>query len=119
MNKKMLNLTVLFLAFIAFVGALYATWTVVSPTITIVVTNYNLTISATPATCRINETITFSGNLTLNGEYVEDKTVQLYINGSVATGYSNKTDNVGFYSIVWPATENGTFSFYTQVVIDS
>jgi len=117
MNKKMLKLSTLFLVFLGFVGVLYASWTVLSPTVTVTVTDYELTISNVN-TCRVTETITFSGILSLNGSPVPDETVELY-KDNVATGLTDITASDGAYSIVWSATENGTFSFYTQVVIEA
>jgi len=115
MNRRLLYLIVAFLAFMGLVGGLYAAWNVYSPTKTVTVTDYALTISNAD-TCRVTETITFSGVLSLNGNPVEGETVELYLDDA-ATGLTDVTASDGSYSIVWTAGTVGTYQFYTKTVI--
>jgi len=126
MNKKLLNLTVLFLAFLCFVGTLYAVTITIqsSPPVTVIVepdvpSDYELTLNVDAGPHKISQPVVFYGTLTYlnDGSHPSGETVTLYYEGGSTTGKTGTTDVDGAYSIEWIPAINGIFVFYTEVKI--
>ncbi len=115
-NKKLLAV-----ALIAIVAGAALAWAVgeyiLSETVTVDVYDYILSLSVTPTSCMVGETVTFSGTLMLNSNPVPDVEVRL-CQGIPETGFytglSDITDANGYYEIPYTTTATGTFSFYTN-----
>ena len=120
MNKKLLHLIVLGVAFAIFMGGLYvaAQYVVKSPNSdTITVLDYTLTLAWNSTSCRIGEAILFTGNLKLDSANVLGETVTLYFSNGTSTGLTDDTDMSGNYAIAWTATAKGSYQFYTEATI--
>lgn len=116
MNK--VNFAIVFVAILLIATVVYA-YTIVSPTVTVVVQDYTLTLDATPNPCIKTDVVTFSGALTdPNGNAVEGSIITLYLDGTPPTDIGTDTTDVnGEYSVQWTATETGSFDFYSQAEI--
>lgn len=114
--SKLKWLAVLLACLLAGAGvAVVASIIIRSPTITITVEDYALTINANATTCITGETINFTGTLTTDSFIIENQNISLYYSNDTYTGLSDFTDANGFYTIIWTATTN--LSFYTQAEI--
>jgi len=117
LNEKVLGATLIFIAFLVFVGILYATYVITSPRVTVTVEEYALTLNVNATTCRVGESIEFSGTLTKGGTPIMGENIELFYSNNTTTGLTDTTTSSGSYSIVWTATKKGTYSFYTKAEI--
>jgi hypothetical protein len=109
----LLGLAVL-VGILVYVGVLYGAYMVTSPTLSVKVEEYVLTMDQSATTVRIGESVQFFGTLTQNGAPMVGETVALYYGNGTLTGLSDVTIIGGVYTIAWTATRQGTFEFYAQ-----
>lgn len=117
MNRSVLIATIAFIAFLSFAGVLYASYVIISNTVNVTVQEYTLTLNVNQTICVLTDTIEFYGTLTKDASPESGVIVALYFSNNTSTGLSDVTAVDGSYSILWTATDNGTFSFYTKAVI--
>lgn len=70
-----------------------------------------LTISADKTAIQTGETVTFSGQLTIDGEG-ESRQVSLYVNGTPVA--DTMADSAGYYSIEWSTPNTGSYSIHME-----
>lgn len=89
---------------------------VISPTVSVTVEDYSLTLFVNDTTAMKGDTLRFNGTLTSDTYVFESVNVTLWCN-STYTGFSTLTDSLGYYEILFPATTAGTFDFYANATI--
>ena len=79
---------------------------------------YSVTMTVSDKNPYVNDTITFSGNVSKNGDFLHGKTVSLYEsidNQNWNVVASNSTNGNGFYTISYSRSQNGTCFYKTSV----
>jgi len=117
LNEKVWGAILILMASLVFVGILYAAYVIISPQVTVTVEEYTLTLNVNATTCRVGESIKFSGTLAKEGNPIMGENIELFYSNHTTTGLTDTTTGSGSYSIVWTATEKGTYSFYTKAEI--
>lgn len=115
--KKTTLLILMLLASTAFISGAIAAIIITSPQVTVTVEDYTLTLNANATTCVIGETINFSGTLTTDSFVIENQNITLHYSNDTWTGLNALTASDGSYSMLWTATQKGTFNFYAKAEI--
>ena len=121
MNKKVRNITVLFVVFLlvmsgAYIVALYHVW---SPEKEVTIGDYTLTIDAYP-TGVIGTPIRFNGTLMAGETPLYNQTVTLWMYDGTDYVYTNQytfTGPSGSYEIYWTPTTPGVYKFKTHAEV--
>jgi len=110
LNKKLVKITVAFLAFMLFVGIVYAaSYVMTSPSVTVTVSpQYTLVLTANP------QTFTVDGSTTLTATCSDSSfngNVDFYYGTTLITTVSA---SAGVASYSWTPSSPGTYSVYAQ-----
>lgn len=114
--NKLAWIAILLIALIAGVVVASAVQNYLSPEIEVTIEAYALTLTIDPTTYALGDTLNFSGTFTTDSFFIIGQNITLWCDG-LYTGFSNLTDDVGYYEILYPATINGTFTFYTNTTV--
>jgi len=109
--------TVVFLAFLMFVGLVYASLGIWSNIVNVTVTGY-INHLYQPDNIELGKSITFKGYVIYtNGTPINGIEVQLYYEDETYAGNSTITSGNGNYTILFKPSSNGTFSFKTYAKV--
>lgn len=99
------------------VGIVWAVQIYLSPEVPVTVEDAILTLTVDQTICVVGDKLNFSGTFTTDTYFITGQNITLWCDG-VYTGYSNLTDDVGYYEIWYPAMVAGDFVFYTNTTIN-
>jgi len=113
MDTKSSVLISLVCSVILFSSIAYAlTTTILSQKKTVTVHDYSLSMNLSSIDIGINETLTISGQLIMNGQGIGSKIIQLFANNTNVD--STTTDVNGFYAFTWSSPTVGATELYTK-----